>query len=676
MLNKVLWTLDNETDGTAFERLCTDLLSRTGYADILPVGGKKDRGRDAETDRRQVPIVLAPSGERTFFQFSLADRWEQKLKDELAKVKRNKHDIDAFLFVTTASVTGTTRDRLSKWVKEQYGWRLEIRDREWLRLQLEEAHPDLAERHLGVPQAHHKTPAPSLELPPLISKSVAAELFNAGKYGPAAVALSEWLTGHPEDAAAWRALAACHYQQHHYADALAAIHEALRLQPRDIHTMRTHACILVEKGIREHARASILLGRDIFEDIARSSQTWSDAYNLGNALIELDDVAGARAAYLEAVSRDAEHAEVWKNLGSANERLGDQEEALRCYEHALSLKPDLPEALFAKATLLIRRDEPGAGAATIERIFATDATARTHWDAAWWWLAEAYRRNEQPLDALRVLGRALAQFPSNERLLDMKAHLLTEHWSLHPDLQREAEKFFAFRAELAPDDFRPIESLGRIYLATGRADAAWRLIEDYLGDPDAIVALRALGDLDADRIKALRFARRYSRFREQKPLDTYVTGLRDNGLSLTDSQTAQLYWTFLDPFADGLMEAESISTRDESAYVALAEHHAPRIRAALARWCEGVSVELLPPPQESQIEVLTVLIAVCPEIALRECSSQTGFVAGFLSFTIDPATVEIPNAVIELPGATIEDVIVALNRRTHIFPDPPPTSSA
>ena len=124
------------------------------------------------------------------------------------------------------------------------------------------------------------------------------------------------------------------------------------------------------------------------------------------------------------------------------------------------------------------------------------------------------------------------------------------------------------------------------------------------------------------------------------------------------------------------MEAESISTRDESAYVALAEHHAPRIRAALARWCESVSVELLPPPQESQIEVLTVLIAVCPQIALLECSSQTGFVAGFLSFAIDPATVEIPNAVIERPGATIEDVILALNRRTHIFPDAPPTSSA
>lgn len=667
MLNKVLWTLDNGTDATGFERLCTDLLYRTGYSDIVPVGGQKDRGRDAENDRRRIPIFLAPSGEKTFFQFSLADRWEKKLKDELAKVKRNGHDIDAFLFVTTASVTGTTRDHLAKWVKELYGWRLEIREREWLRLQLEEAHPDLAERHLGIPQAHHDAPALALELPPLASKSAAARLFNAGKYGAAAIALAEWLTTHPDDAPAWRALASCHYQQHHYADALAAIQEALRLQPRDIHTMRTHASILVEKGIRDGERASILRGRDIFEDVARSSQTWSDAYNLGNARIELNDVAGARAAYLEAISRDPEHAEVWKNLGSAHERFGDETKALNCYERALSLNPDLPEALFAKATLLIRRGERRQGAAIIENVLDAHAAARTHWDAAWWWLADAYRLSDQPLEALRVLERALAQFPSNERLLDLKAHLLSEHWNTHPDLQREAENFFLFRAELSPTDFRPIESLGRVYLATGRDDDTWKLLEQYLGDHNAIIALRALGNLDVDRLKALRFARTYRRFREQKPLDDYIAGFLDNGLVITDGQTAQLYWAFLDPFASGYMEANGLVARDEKSYTLLAEHHATRIRAALSRWCESVSLQLLAPPQEAQVKALTILLHVCPQIALIECSRETGFLAGFLSFTIDPATVPIPDTVIALPKATFEDVLMALNRRTKLF---------
>ncbi len=30
MFNKILWTLDNEIDGTKFEQLCTDLLAQSG----------------------------------------------------------------------------------------------------------------------------------------------------------------------------------------------------------------------------------------------------------------------------------------------------------------------------------------------------------------------------------------------------------------------------------------------------------------------------------------------------------------------------------------------------------------------------------------------------------------------------------------------------------------------
>ncbi|WP_420805404.1 restriction endonuclease [Paenibacillus sanguinis] len=38
-------------DGSNFEKLCTDLMSRSGYPDIIPVGGMHDRGRDAEVIR-------------------------------------------------------------------------------------------------------------------------------------------------------------------------------------------------------------------------------------------------------------------------------------------------------------------------------------------------------------------------------------------------------------------------------------------------------------------------------------------------------------------------------------------------------------------------------------------------------------------------------------------------
>jgi Restriction endonuclease len=54
MFNQILWTLDNEMDDAEFERLCTDLLGREGYKDIVPIGGSHDRGRDAESRLRKM----------------------------------------------------------------------------------------------------------------------------------------------------------------------------------------------------------------------------------------------------------------------------------------------------------------------------------------------------------------------------------------------------------------------------------------------------------------------------------------------------------------------------------------------------------------------------------------------------------------------------------------------
>ena len=45
-------------------------------------------------------------------------------------------------------------DRLRHQVNDNYGWELIIYEREWLRLQLEEAHRDLAEKYLGIPPTY------------------------------------------------------------------------------------------------------------------------------------------------------------------------------------------------------------------------------------------------------------------------------------------------------------------------------------------------------------------------------------------------------------------------------------------------------------------------------------------------------------------------------------------
>lgn len=258
--SQVLWYLDAEISDQAFERLCVDLLYRNGYHDIDPYGRKRDHGRDAEIQRR-AHILLSPRSERTFFQFSLADRWEEKLRGELKKVRDYGHEIETFFFVTTATVTGYKRDKLRAVALDTYGWVLEIRDREWLRLQLEEVSPDLAERHLGISGASETPGFATDAKPPVAANTAARSLYEAADYEAAAVEFKKHLRVNVTDAGGWRALAWCHYMQQHYPEALVAINRAVKLQPHELHTQRVLGCILVEKGIHERQRPSIVRGR-------------------------------------------------------------------------------------------------------------------------------------------------------------------------------------------------------------------------------------------------------------------------------------------------------------------------------------------------------------------------------------------------------------------------------
>ena len=52
MKSQILWAIDNEIDSKAFERLCTDLLYRNGFKEIVPVE-PQDGGRDAEEHTRR-----------------------------------------------------------------------------------------------------------------------------------------------------------------------------------------------------------------------------------------------------------------------------------------------------------------------------------------------------------------------------------------------------------------------------------------------------------------------------------------------------------------------------------------------------------------------------------------------------------------------------------------------
>lgn len=107
--NKLLWALDNDIQPRDFELLCVDLLGRAGYHHIVPIGGIRDHGRDAEY-RSWKGTSDGPSV--TVFQFSLQQKWEKKLREDADKIAAHCPNAVALVFVSSREVTGAKRDKL------------------------------------------------------------------------------------------------------------------------------------------------------------------------------------------------------------------------------------------------------------------------------------------------------------------------------------------------------------------------------------------------------------------------------------------------------------------------------------------------------------------------------------------------------------------------------------
>lgn len=143
MRNRTVTELTNFSDYPEFERLCTDILTGTGYRGIDPQGIEgKDGGKDA---------LLLSGQEDTVFQFTTREDWEAKLFEDLDKVRKQGLTCTKFVYVSNRKITGTEKDQMKEVVREDYGWELEIWDVERLRVELDNHRQDLREKYLDIP---------------------------------------------------------------------------------------------------------------------------------------------------------------------------------------------------------------------------------------------------------------------------------------------------------------------------------------------------------------------------------------------------------------------------------------------------------------------------------------------------------------------------------------------
>ena len=142
-IDLTLYALDTITDNWQFEKLCNDLLFREGFKNLKPHGGMHDRGIDAL-------IHVHESNSRIICQYSTQKTFAPKIKGTLQKLQENGEQCDELHYVTNREVPYSTARDLISFASTQYGTKLEIYDREWMRVRLDNDSSDLRKKYLGL----------------------------------------------------------------------------------------------------------------------------------------------------------------------------------------------------------------------------------------------------------------------------------------------------------------------------------------------------------------------------------------------------------------------------------------------------------------------------------------------------------------------------------------------
>lgn len=639
VFNKVLYAIDTGLDPRTFERLCVDLLCRDGYRDIIPGGGIRDHGRDAEvrvwTGCYEVSIPLV-------FQFSKEVDWENKLRGDAKTIFAHCPSAKGVVFVTSRAASGEKQDKLRKEFKDNYGWSLFIYDREWLRHQLEELHQDISKKYLDLDLPDTVCHAETLIDLHGLEDDSADIIFRGTTPDKVRAVILARTEKQPADAKAWKRLALVEFYRHDYDAALRAVLSALRINPRDVNLELLRASILAEHGIRTHSRILLVQAKKIFEWATEKLDRPVDHYNLANVLGPLDEKDAAESHYRRCIELKPDYAQAWKNYGSLLFKKGKHEEEMECYAKALELSPSLIEAHLCRGTTyLIALHKPEAAVNCFETAYRLDPELDWKWPHVRYWYGAALFSLKRIKEALVQVNIGLSLAPDNSYLLDQKAALLTKLWHSDSVYENEALEYFKFRVSVKQGDFASLNELIQLFARRSAPDAVWPMIEDNLKCKFAIKDYAEKAGITLSQLGiGFAAASAYWEYREDNPLSYYLNILRDNGVLSNPAIEKTLWVLLMAPFGQLRQKVTSAARAVQANELNEIFKHAladiERIFPVFS--CQWLATER-PSTQKEQIDLLAIGMTCLPNIVAVEVGRQFGYCTGRCSNSTEINTV-------------------------------------
>lgn len=139
----IVYCLERLTDYRQFERLCSDMMVGCGYGGIDPLGGPGDGGRDA------IFRSSSPEG-TTIFAYTVRSDWRKKLEQDCTRIREAGHQCARVVFVCTTGLTAGEKDDARAFVKQCFGWDLELYDLERIRVLLSGEQRHLVAQHPSI----------------------------------------------------------------------------------------------------------------------------------------------------------------------------------------------------------------------------------------------------------------------------------------------------------------------------------------------------------------------------------------------------------------------------------------------------------------------------------------------------------------------------------------------
>ncbi|MBI3512576.1 MAG: tetratricopeptide repeat protein, partial [Proteobacteria bacterium] len=181
--------------------------------------------------------------------------------------------------------------------------------------------------------------------PHVAAMARAAELFGAGQLAAAEALYRAIVAAAPNNVAAWANLGSVLHSAGRYEDAIAALSEALRLDPVRAATQRNLAICITDWGLQRQRQGNTAEAIAIYRKALALDTTLANAHsNLGTALLATGDVAAAIDCFRAARDLSPDSAEFHFNLGNALSAQGALDDAIASYRAALACDRDHADA--------------------------------------------------------------------------------------------------------------------------------------------------------------------------------------------------------------------------------------------------------------------------------------------------------------------------------------------